>query len=295
MLVSFDADASTVNVPPLRGTILQMNAYTYLLLARLVLDLGLFVCFTTVVAQIFMHGEKNWGIASLLCCGAPALFYGWAKAGERGNELLMSAWSALYVFAVVVRSSCGPRKTMPDTYRCPRCAAVYARERRRAGGLTGCACGHVFRVPPPDPPAVPCELSHIPPALRARSGAPEGTRIPPASSNQHSSCESDDLDWAGRSVAFGSWAACLCFYVILPVAALLAFMALVRYQRDGSMHGGRKRVESRSLVSDGGPNVSPVFFNRAHARVNPAAALDVERPKEEFGPGVGHQRSITHI
>lgn len=86
-----------------------MTALQYLTAANWCLSLGTLVCFLTLVAQMFMHGESGMGATSLvfcLCCGIGVLvafFYGWSKANEWENTPLMLTWSLFFVLGVLTR------------------------------------------------------------------------------------------------------------------------------------------------------------------------------------------------
>jgi hypothetical protein len=83
-----------------------MNALQYFYVAKLCLSLGVLVCFLTFVAQLFMHGETGWGIATLLMCGLCgigtifAFFFGWSKADEWDNAPLMLAWTLFFLLSL---------------------------------------------------------------------------------------------------------------------------------------------------------------------------------------------------
>lgn len=86
-----------------------MNTAILLHIASLLLTFGALVCYVTVVIQMFMHGDTGVAIASLVlfCCGGPliAFIFGWTKAGEWENGLLMLAWTLCTLIGAGVRVS----------------------------------------------------------------------------------------------------------------------------------------------------------------------------------------------
>ncbi len=86
-----------------------MTALQYLIAVNWCLSLGALVCYLTLVAQMFMHGESGMGATSLVlcpCCGIGTLvafFYGWSKADEWENSPLMLTWSLFFVLYILTR------------------------------------------------------------------------------------------------------------------------------------------------------------------------------------------------
>jgi len=85
-----------------------MTTALLLSIASLTLTCGALVCYITVVIQMFMHEEKGVATASLVlfCCGIGILIafvFGWIKAGEWENGLLMVAWTLCTLIGFGVR------------------------------------------------------------------------------------------------------------------------------------------------------------------------------------------------
>ena len=74
-----------------------MSAVALLAAACYLLALGSGLCACTVVVQMVMHDEIVLALLSLFCCGAIPFFFGWAKADEWDNVLLMIAWTVCNV------------------------------------------------------------------------------------------------------------------------------------------------------------------------------------------------------
>lgn len=73
-------------------------------LALLLIYLGIFICYVTLVVYAFTHEESGWGIALLLLfwCALVPLIYGWTKVGDWEIGLLMIAFTACLVARIAV-------------------------------------------------------------------------------------------------------------------------------------------------------------------------------------------------
>ncbi len=85
-----------------------MTALGLMTAAMVVLGLGCFLCYLTVVIQMFMHEEVGWALIGLFCCTAVPFFFGWSKANEWDNVLLMIAWTVCSVCYIVACIICVP-------------------------------------------------------------------------------------------------------------------------------------------------------------------------------------------
>jgi hypothetical protein len=79
-----------------------MSAVGLLTTAFIVLVLAGVICKLTVVIQMFMHEEIGLALIGLLICEPLPFFYGWAKANEWDNVLLMITWTVSGIMALVV-------------------------------------------------------------------------------------------------------------------------------------------------------------------------------------------------
>lgn len=78
-----------------------MSALVLMFMVVAVLALGCFICHITVIIQMFMHEEVGLALVSIFLCGLVPFFYGWAKANEWDNVLLMIAWTVCNVCYVL--------------------------------------------------------------------------------------------------------------------------------------------------------------------------------------------------
>jgi hypothetical protein len=68
----------------------------------MVLALAVAICNYTVIIQMFLHEEIGLALISLFVCGPVAFFYGWAKANEWDNVLLMITWTVSGMLLLLV-------------------------------------------------------------------------------------------------------------------------------------------------------------------------------------------------
>lgn len=79
-----------------------MPAVGLLTTAFIVLVFASVICNLTVIIQMFMHEEVGLALIGLLICGPLPFFYGWAKANEWDNVLLMITWTVSGVLYLIV-------------------------------------------------------------------------------------------------------------------------------------------------------------------------------------------------
>lgn len=78
-----------------------MTAVGLLIAAFIVLWLACVICNITVIVQMFMHEEVGLALIGMFICGPLPFFYGWAKANEWDNVLLMIAWTVSTLVVLV--------------------------------------------------------------------------------------------------------------------------------------------------------------------------------------------------